>query len=505
MVDSFFVKRKAQKHTLDSEEPSEPSKRSRVVDRDEDITSESELDDLSEASQDSESEEETEADKRRRLAKEYLSSIENELGDENAFDAKDLDEDHIARRLQRDVAQNEGKIYRRFGLSTDLKIGPVRRTRTKARHLTCIASCWPYAYTVSKSLELQKWRLSSNDNPKLLHTVSIGSYSYRYLSKLTRGNPEREKYNGHFAEVVCVAASPNGKYVVTGGLDHRICVWSAENLAVVKMLDARDKGSEILSLAFRKGTLQMYAGCGDLKVRTFDLNQMAQIEVLYGHQDKIVCVSALNEERCVSVGARDRCAILWKIPEESRLTFRGGDTKLAAHGTSVEQVLEGSIDTCAMLDNQYFVTGSDNGNLSLWSTQRKKPLFIYPRAHGTNPPIPAWKASGEKDPSDVEIPIPQPRYITALAAIPFSDMFMSASWSGTINVWKLTEDLRKFELVREVSAPKGIVTGLTVLEQKSKIDEVIVAASLSREPRMGRWLTVPGHDVVASFNISVKL
>ncbi|GMF08145.1 unnamed protein product [Ambrosiozyma monospora] len=132
--------------------------------------------------------------------------------------------------------------------------------------------------------------------------------------------------NGHCDEIYTVAASPDGKYVVTGGKDKRIVVWSTENLACVKAIETRDRRGEVLGLAFRRGTDQLYAACGDLKIRAYSINQLAQLEILYGHQDLVVDIDALAQERCVTVGSRDRTAMLWKVAEESRLTFRGGDS-----------------------------------------------------------------------------------------------------------------------------------------------------------------------------------
>lgn len=100
---------------------------------------------------------------------------------------------------------------------------------------------------------------------------------------------------------------------------------------------------------------------------------MSQVETLFGHQDVVADISALAGERCLTVGSRDRTAVVWKIADESRLTFRGGDIK---------DFPEGSIDCCSMIDSHYFVTGSDNGSICLWSLSKKKPVFIERRAHG---------------------------------------------------------------------------------------------------------------------------
>ena len=73
-------------------------------------------DNESELSSDEEFADETVNDKRRRLAKQYLENLkqnEHELYDE--FDAKDLDDDILARRLQKDIAETKGYVYKFVG------------------------------------------------------------------------------------------------------------------------------------------------------------------------------------------------------------------------------------------------------------------------------------------------------------------------------------------------------------------------------------------------------
>jgi ribosomal RNA-processing protein 9 len=78
----------------------------------------------------------------------------------------------------------------------------------------------------------------------------------------------------------------------------------------------------------------------------------------------------------LTCGSRDRTCRLWKIVEESQLVFRGGGGGLTINeGLVVMQELGktgqkrekdnglsgGSIDAVAMIDDEYFVCGSDTG------------------------------------------------------------------------------------------------------------------------------------------------
>lgn len=56
-----------------------------------------------------------------------------------------------------------------------------------------------------------------------------------------------------------------------------------------------------------------------------------------------------------------------QIPEETQLVFRGPAA---------------SLECCCFVNNEEFISGSDDGSIELWSMMRKKPVFIAKGAHG---------------------------------------------------------------------------------------------------------------------------
>lgn len=457
---------------------------------------------------DEEFEGESAADKRRRLAKQYLENLQNEASmqyGEYDFDAKDLDEEIIASRLKEDVAEQKGFLYRYIADKFLLDEAKSQTTRIGSKSLTGVAVKFPYAYTVSKDMELVKWDIRDfSKKPQRIRHVK-GGLKYEEIK------PEAQ-YNGHSDEILAVAVSPDGKFVVTGGKDKRIVVWSAESLAPLKVLPTKDRRGDVLGLTFRRNSDQLYVACADLKVRTYSINQFAQLETLYGHEDLVVDIAALGQERCVTVGARDRTAMLWKIADETRLTFRGGDTSANKRGTKrtaedqkpdeeeeqQEFYAEGSIDCVTMVDDSHFITGSDNGSISLWSLAKKKPIFTQYLAHGLNAPLPSLSASGEANEElrALQVPKPLPYWITALHSIPYSDVFFSGSWDGTIRLWKLHENMRSFECIKKFDGVKGLVTRIDACEQGKHGKETFrVVASVSKEHRLGRWCQVGKNGV----------
>ena len=170
-----------------------------------------------------------------------------------------------------------------------------------------------------------------------------------------------------------------------------------------------------------------------------------------------------------------------------------------------------------MLDDELFVTGSQNGSISLWSISKKKPLFILPHAHGFEPPLKPEEASAEKIPDLKQVSPEQPRWITALRTLPYSDIILSGSWDGCVRLWRLSEDKRQIEPVGVLGQPsetepegevkvngthsdegepwfvKGVVNDISLFERGHRgEDGLCVVAAVGKEHRLGRWKTVQG-------------
>jgi ribosomal RNA-processing protein 9 len=486
-------------------------------------------DEIEERSSGSEGEDETAAERRLRLAERYLENIREEV-DEVGFDAEEIDRDLIAERLQEDAAESKGRLYRK--LAEDLEFGNSEHSffQNNSESFTSVATCYPWVYTVSKDLYLIKWRIQELSKDQW---VRKGQKKQKKPPPPPKRKPEQvafvrgdkkkrnqNSYMGHVDSILTVAASQDGKFVVTGGRDRRIVVWDAKTLKPMRIFSQhRDS---VTGLAFRRGTNQMYSSSKDRTIKIWSLDELAYVETLFGHQDEVMDVAALAQERCVSVGARDRTARLWKVVEETQLVFRGGGGEKKSK-SSGPKILEGSMDRVAMIDEEMFVTGGDNGGLSLWTMHKKKPVFTLSLAHGMDPLLKPEEASAETHPDQSIIPAPQPRWITALATIPYSDVILSGSWDGQIRAWKISDDKKKIEAVGIVTASspetnghingdirssethttvKGVINDISVFERGERgKDGVCIVAAIGKEHRMGRWKRAPGRNGAVVFEV----
>lgn len=522
-------------------------------------------------SEDSAGEDETAAEKRLRLAERYLANIRSEVEDDGVgFDAEDIDRDIIAERLIEDVAENKGKIYRYLAKELDWEAATHTFFRADQDVVTGITAALPYVYTVGKDLSLVKWEVATP--PHLLKEQSNGASRPTNLAPrkkprqiaYVKGKKSKGKdpgYLGHTGPILSVAVSSSGTYLATGDANARLIIWKAETLTPLKVFTQHR--AAINSLSFRRGTHQLFSASSDRTIKIWSADELAYVETLFGHQDIVVGVAGGVEgkggqEVCVSVGARDRTARLWKVVEESQLVFRGGGTarqkgldkirihhcedkkavttKRGANGAGPAEdddgfvaYAEGSIDCVALLDSTTFVTGSDNGALSLWSTHKKKPLFTLPLAHGRDPPIPAEEMSADVDAAEHREGPKLPRWVSALATIPFADLILSASWDGWIRCWRIGPEKRTIEAVgvvgriplvevngngventinkaEEKSLVRGIVNDLSIFERGDKgKDGFCVVAAVGKEHRLARWTTFKdGRNGAVIFEVPRK-
>ena len=217
-------------------------------------------------------------------------------------------------------AESKGRLYRHIANDLEYPAGVKTQFRDNTATTTSIAVCPPYAYTVSKNIVLTKWELSvpATIRPPIRQKKGPGHPlppKVRRPRKLfsSKGNKKKtgdSSYNHHTAAILTVAASDSGKFIATGGADKRLIIWSATDLSPLKVF--HQHRDAVTSLAFRRGTNQLYSASRDRTIKTWSLDELAYVETLFGHQDEVVDVTALAKEQCLSVGARDRSARMWK-------------------------------------------------------------------------------------------------------------------------------------------------------------------------------------------------
>ncbi|KDR77359.1 hypothetical protein GALMADRAFT_246747 [Galerina marginata CBS 339.88] len=485
-----------------------------------------------------EDENETPAEKRLRLAQLYLESVKVGLA-EGEFDAAEIDKELISARLKQDVLEHSGKVHLFVGDSFDFTQPPTSILHTSGHRFSVTSAVasesGEYLFTSGKEGHIIKWDLPTGKKLTSFFKIRESKSDRKGKGKAT---PD-PAIKGHTDEILSLALSGDGKLLASAGRDRRLCVWDTEKGEWVKAFSGHlGHKDAICVVAFRKGTNELYSGSFDRTVKVYDLSPsvMGYVETLFGHQDHVLSLDALRGQTCISVGGRDKTVRYWKIVDETQLVFRGGgrsrvrevlegglraddegddvdveDSEMVpkAKGKEREEkkFIEGSIESVAMIDETTFISGGDSGSIGLWNTQKKKPIFTQALAHGFNEAL-----------SESEGVIKTPRWITALASLRYSDIFVSGSWEGDIRIWKLDSKLKSFSLVGKVPVP-GVINSLQLLSipksfletstwasqsNSSTSDQTVgsikrkgpaanpflLVAGVGQEHRLGRWISV---------------
>ena len=323
------------------------------------------------------------------------------------------------------------------------------------------------------------------------------------ITKLARVDGGRkgceDKHIGHCTSVNCVAISSDSQFIASGDDSNLIFIWkiipkdkvAMSNGEMSHSLDKvhifRGHKSPVSGVAFRLGTHTLYSCSHDRAVKVWNLDEMAYVETLFGHQDRITGIDAGIRERVLTSGGRDGTARIWKIVEESQLVFNapsatGSNSKDASSkGSGI--VGSASVDAIKLLDEQHFVTCGEDGHVSLWNVMKKKPVSTITRAHGSD--------SSNND----------PRWISAITTLHNTDLIASGSCDGHLKLWKCGEKFRS--LVEIASFP--ISSYMAKLNTNSTTDPVASWSSgfvnsicfhpngrallvgIGQEHRLGRW------------------
>lgn len=432
-----------------------PSKRKQPVEEeDEDILSDEvgsigggDDDAYSDMSEESDHENETAEEKRLRLARAFLRHegiSENAAdSDEEGYDSETAAKDAAANKFLRDTAsQKTGKAVKYIAdkFAAALSNAKIRKCKGHALPPTCVALSRDGETTAvsgGKDARLIIWDVETGKQKHLFKPV---------VTKRNKRNPSLS--DAHLGNILTVAITDDANMAVSGGSDGLIRVWDVRSGKSVTAL--KGHRGPIHGLAFRAGSRQLFSGSRDRTVKIWDMDDMAYVDTLFGHGAEVNSVSSLAMERALSCG-RDGTLRLYKVLEESQLVFRRASTM--------------SIDVVAMLNENRFASGGDDGAVCLWQTNKKKPAAVVQHAHGKGLGSESW--------------------ISAIEAFRYTDLIASGAGDGCLRFWKC-EDVPKLHPRGFIDVGPGFVNGIAIGQRNS-----VMAVAVGSEHRLGRWARIP--------------
>ncbi|KDP35298.1 hypothetical protein JCGZ_09457 [Jatropha curcas] len=410
---------------------------------------------------------ETADEKRQRVAKAYVDKLreierredeeEEEEEEEKEFEKDGERDSRVLKKLMQAQLEESGRLRRAIASRVEKPetVGGFE-VLVKHRHsvtAVCLAEDDLKGFSSSKDGTILQWDVDTAKSEK-----------YRWPNEETlrlhgAKNPEGQATK-HSKQVLALAVSSDGRYLASGGLDRHVHIWDTRTREHIQAFPGHR--GPVSCLTFRQGTSELFSGSFDRSIKVWNVEDRAYINTLFGHQSEVLTVDCLRKERLLATG-RDRTMQLFKVPEESRLIFRASAS---------------SLECCCFIDNDEFLSGSDDGNIEVWGMQKKKPVYIVRNAHAlfTDNTNLEQKENGSIFNGDKAC-----SWVSSVTVCRGSDLAASGAGNGSVHLWAIESAPACIRPLYDVPLV-GFVNSLAF----SKSGEFLVAG-VGQEPRLGRW------------------
>jgi len=405
-----------------------------------------------------------------RLAREYLQKIDEKADDDSTSSSSDEEDsggdDRLGRKLQRQRQKKEGTFER---LVADKVLQSVQSLDSLSEGDTRSAfSSWQSEGRISllRGHELTPTCVDLSGTDRAVsgskdHSVILWDLQTEKRITYVCDSWKKAKSSKHLrtpGQVLSISCSDDGRYAAVGRHEGTVQIYdirAKSKFNLVKTFEGH-KGP-VNCLAFRSQSLQLFSGSSDRCIRHYNLEEMLYLETLYGHQFAVMDIDCHRKERPVSVGL-DRTARSWKLTEDSHLIYRGGAKVQSA-------------DCVNVIKDDWFLTGHQDGNISLWAANKKRAVASVVSAHGET------KAGVS-------------RGIVSISSLRMSDLALTGSNDGFLRLWRVHTGRTLEERGLHELCKVPVVGYVNSIVVSPKAEFCVLAAG--QEHRLGRWDRVPG-------------
>ena len=221
----------------------------------------------------------------------------------------------------------------------------------------------------SKDNTVRLWRLSGEGGLETVgvgagHTQSVGGVAWcgdnvvsvsadttLKLWSVTGGSLVSVRTEiAHDKDINCVAVSPDGGLVVTGGQDKLAKLWSSRDLSLVSVLRGHTRG--VWCAMFSPEDRLVATGAGDATVRLWSITEAGAscVRQLQGHEASVLSLAWISGHHLVTGSSDGLIKVWWVSRQECTATLDMGETKV----------------WCLAVDGESVIAGGEEGRLQVW-------------------------------------------------------------------------------------------------------------------------------------------
>jgi WD40 repeat protein len=139
------------------------------------------------------------------------------------------------------------------------------------------------------------------------------------------GDPAPSLFRGHEG-TVCVAFSPDGKTLLTGGDDGLLKLWDVRSGRALHTIPVGQQG--IVAVGFSPDGSVFAAGGRDQATRIWDARSGVLKRTLEGHRHYVTALAFSPTSKVIATASYDRNIILWDVESGDRVKWFSGHARL---------------------------------------------------------------------------------------------------------------------------------------------------------------------------------